>query len=349
MRIKVETEQKYYFFNPRKLIEKVISLNFKEFPVVVESDEYFTDINGEYIKNRVCLRIRKINNKNMKITFKGKSSSLLGQYCKLENNIIADINEYDNFVKLFTSLGFYSYCTVKKERHTFLKKDDNYSYSIMIDTLPSIGGFVEFEIISEQENSKKEELKVALRNFVNTFSEFNLKEETRPYRDVVAHYIYNNNKTKEKLKTIYIDLDEFLVNYEKDFYKKYKNQFSKDLKKSIKWGAFRKNKSLYPIILSYIDEYLDNLVFDSKELLVAMQLLSMLPQKKQFITKTNAVFFTNFFKKLDIEFNDIIYTENEALNKIIKKYHINLNNSMIINKKNLKEINSILLILKNNE
>lgn len=348
MEIKVETEQKYYCFNQKKLMEKIISLNFKEFPVKVESDEYFTDINSEYIKNRICLRIRKTNNKNMEITFKGKSSSLLGQYCKLENNIKADINEYDNIVNLFTSLGFYSYCTVKKERHTFLKKEDNYKYSIMIDTLSNIGGFVEFEIISEQENSKKEELKVALRKFINTFSEFNLKEEIRPYRDVVADYIYNKNKPKEKLKTIYIDLDEFLVNYEKDFYKKYKNQFSKDLKKSIKWGIFRKNKSLYPIILSYIDEYLDNLIFDSKELLVAMQLLAMLPQKKQFITKTNAVFFTHFFKKLDIELNGIIYTEEEPLNKIIKKHHINLNNSIIINKKNLKEINSILLVLKNN-
>ena len=36
-------------------------------------DEYFTDINSEYIKNRTCLRIRKTNNKQMEITFKGKS------------------------------------------------------------------------------------------------------------------------------------------------------------------------------------------------------------------------------------------------------------------------------------
>ena len=36
-------------------------------------DEYFTDINGEYIQNRTCLRIRKTNNKSMELTFKGKS------------------------------------------------------------------------------------------------------------------------------------------------------------------------------------------------------------------------------------------------------------------------------------
>ena len=203
MKIKVETEQKYYYFNPKKLIEKIQNMGFTELPIKVENDEYFTDINSEFIKNRTCLRIRKTNNKDMEITFKGKSTSLLGQYCKLENNINADINEYDNFVSLFTSLGFYSYCKVEKERYTFFKNDKKNRYSIMIDTLPNIGGFIEFEIISEQEDSKKEELNIVLRKFVNSFSEFNLKEETKPYRDVVADYIFKKNKCREKIENIY--------------------------------------------------------------------------------------------------------------------------------------------------
>lgn len=349
MKIKVETEEKYYCLNPKKMIEHIRQLDFIELTNKIESDEYFTDINSEYIKNRTCLRIRKVNNEKMEITFKGKSTSLLGKYCKLENNINADINEYSNFVNLFTSLGFYSYCIVEKERYTFEKNDENYRYSIMIDNLPGIGGFVEFEIISEQEDSKKEELNIALRKFVNTFSELNLKEETRPYRDVVADKIYSKNASKEKLETIYVDLDEFLVNYEKDFYKKYKEKFAKDYKKQVKWGSFRKNKELNNVIMSYIDEYLDNLIFDSKELLVAMQLLEMLPQKKYFMTKTNEVFFTHFFGKLNIKIDDIIYTDDEPINQIIKKNNINLKNSMILNKKDLKEINSILLIIMNNE
>jgi len=348
MKIKVETEQKYYYFNPKKLIEKIQNMGFTELPIKVENDEYFTDINSEFIKNRTCLRIRKTNNKDMEITFKGKSTSLLGQYCKLENNINADINEYDNFVSLFTSLGFYSYCKVEKERYTFFKNDKKNRYSIMIDTLPNIGGFIEFEIISEQEDSKKEELNIVLRKFVNSFSEFNLKEETKPYRDVVADYIFKKNKCREKIENIYICLDEFLIRYEKDFYKKYKARFNKDYKKTIKWGLFRKNSDLSPIVMPYVDDYLNNIIFDSKELLVAMQLLDKLPQAKIFITKTNKVFFTHFFEKMNIKINNIIYSEEEALNQVIKKNKINLKNSIIINKKDLKEINSILLIIKNN-
>ena len=349
MKIKVETEQKYYCFNPEKLIEKINELGFNELNKKSESDEYFTDINSEYIANRTCLRIRKTNNSKMEITFKGKSSSLLGKYCKLENNISADIGEYENFVNLFTSLGFYSYCEVIKERLTFEKYDDKYKYSIMIDSLPNIGGFVEFEILSEQEDSTKYELNIALKKFVNAFVDLNLKEETRPYRDVVADYIYSKNCPKDKLEDIYVNIDEFIVNYEKEFFKKYKDVIAKETNKSIKWGAFRKDKSLNGILINYIDQYLDNLIYDSKELLVAMQLLEMLPQKKHFITKTNEVFFTYFFGMLNIELDDVIFTEEDSLNQVIKRNSIDLKHSMILNKKDLKEINSVLLIIMNND
>ena len=349
MKIKVETEQKYYCFNPEKLIEKINELGFNELNKKSESDEYFTDINSEYIANRTCLRIRKTNNSKMEITFKGKSSSLLGKYCKLENNISADIGEYENFVNLFTSLGFYSYCEVIKERLTFEKYDDKYKYSIMIDSLPNIGGFVEFEILSEQEDSTKDELNIALKKFVNAFVDLNLKEETRPYRDVVADYIYSKNCPKDKLEDIYVNIDEFIVNYEKEFFKKYKDVIAQETNKSIKWGAFRKDKSLNGILINYIDQYLDNLIYDSKELLVAMQLLEMLPQKKHFITKTNEVFFTHFFGMLNIELDDVIFTEEDSLNQVIKRNSIDLKHSMILNKKNLKEINSVLLIIMNND
>ena len=349
MKIKVETEQKYYCFNPEKLIEKINELGFNELNKKSESDEYFTDINSEYIANRTCLRIRKTNNSKMEITFKGKSSSLLGKYCKLENNISADIGEYENFVNLFTSLGFYSYCEVIKERLTFEKYDDKYKYSIMIDSLPNIGGFVEFEILSEQEDSTKDELNIALKKFVNAFVDLNLKEETRPYRDVVADYIYSKNCPKDKLEDIYVNIDEFIVNYEKEFFKKYKDVIAKETNKSIKWGAFRKDKSLNGILINYIDQYLDNLIYDSKELLVAMQLLEMLPQKKHFITKTNEVFFTHFFGTLNIELDDVIFTEEDSLNQVIKRNSIDLKHSMILNKKDLKEINSVLLIIMNND
>ena len=347
MSVKIETEEKYYCLNPKKMVEKIKAMNFEELKTKVESDEYFTDIDSEFIANRTCLRIRKTNNEQMEITFKGKSSSLLGQYCKLENNIKASIDEYDNFVKLFCSLGFYSYVTVEKERITFTKSDQLYKYSIMIDKLPNIGGFVEFEIISECE-AKKEDLAIALRNFINEFKEFNLKEETRPYRDVVANYINNKFTTKNKLEKIYVNLDEALIKYEKDFFKKYKEQISKKTGANIKWGEYRKNMNLHSALVEFVDDYMDNLVFDSKELLVVTKLIEKTPYQKCYITKLNEVFFKHFFGKLNIKIVNIIYAGDYTNSQIIKKNNIDLNNSIILNAKNLKELVSVLLIMENN-
>ena len=169
MKIKVETEKKYYSMEPEKLIKTAETLNFRLVKKTVESDEYFTDIDSVYIKNRTCLRIRKQDNVSMEITFKGKSYDLLGQFCKLENNISCTVDEYDNFISLFTALGYYSYSTVEKERLVYELKNNKYTYNIMVDKLLGIGGFVEFEIISEQDDSVKEELKQELDKFVSKF------------------------------------------------------------------------------------------------------------------------------------------------------------------------------------
>ena len=348
MLIKIETEEKYYCLDSKKLIERIKELGFTELDSKVESDEYFTDINSEFIENRTCLRIRKTNNSRMEVTFKGKSSSLLGQYCKLENNISANIDEYENFVSLFTSLGFYSYVIVEKERLTFTKQDGQYKYSIMIDKLPNIGGFVEFEIISELD-AKREELNYALRSFINNFKDLGLKEETRPYRDVVAKNINDKYSSKNETESIYVDIDDYLVKYEKDFFKKYKAEISKAAGSNIKWGEYRKNKSLYSILEPIVDDFIDNLVFDNKELLVVAELLNRNKCNVTYITKLNEVFFKHFFGKLNISIDNLIIAGEDSMLQIIKKNSIDLKNSIIFHSQSLKELISILLVKENNE
>ena len=52
MSSRIETEKKYYCVNNRELLEKIKMLNYKLISVGNEVDEYFTDINSEYIKKR---------------------------------------------------------------------------------------------------------------------------------------------------------------------------------------------------------------------------------------------------------------------------------------------------------
>jgi len=349
MKIKVKTDKKYYCLEPEKLIKKAIDLNFKQIKKINEIDEYFTDINSDYIKTRTCLRIRKCNDETMEVTFKGKSNSLLGQYCKLENNISCDINEYDNFVNLFTSLGYYSYVEVVKERLIYQLTNDKYRYSIMIDKLSELGGFVEFEIISERENSKKNELKEELNSFVSKFDSLNLKEANKPYRDIVANNIYERFVNSKESNKLYINIDNDLMYYEKDFYKKYKNEISEICKMNMKWGIYKKNKDIDNKISNLVDEYIENLIFDNKELLVCMELLKKIKYDVCFITKVNELFFTHLFGKMNILIDDVIYQKEENISQLVKKYNINMNKSIFINNKTLRDINSILLILINNE
>ena len=156
----------------------------------------------------------------MEITFKGKSSSL-GSFCKLENNISCNTSEYDNLVSLLSSIGYYSYVVVEKNRMVYEYRKDKYIYSIMIDTLPEIGGFVEFEIISEREDSSRSELQNELDLFVSKFDELNLDEAVKPYRDIVADYIYDNLIKNNKDDKMYINIDMYLSMYEEEFFNKY--------------------------------------------------------------------------------------------------------------------------------
>lgn len=347
MKIKVETEKKYYSMEPEKLIKTAETLNFKLVKKVLESDEYFTDIDSLYIKNRTCLRIRKQDNESMEITFKGKSSDLLGQYCKLENNISCQSDEYENFISLFTALGYYSYSTVEKERLVYEFKKDKYTYSIMIDKVLGVGGFVEFEIISEKESAGRDELKQELNNFVLKFKELNLKEANEPYRDIVAKEIYNRYVYDTNINRIYINLDKVVLEYEKDFFKKYKEKISKICGANIKWGTYKKKLEIDSKIEKLIKEYLDNIIFDGKELLIAGELLNRLNYENIFVTKANEKFYIELFKKLDIDVKNIICLKEQSLCQVVKDKN-DLKQAIVIAEKDIKEINSILLIIINN-
>lgn len=203
---RLEIEQKFYFKDIKSLYDLLSKNNLtkKESENISDSDEYFTDIDSEYIKNRTCLRIRKTNNTNMEITFKGKSINFSNFYAKSENNINIDINDYSNLVDMLGSLGFYSYTTVTKSREVYNKIEDNIEYNVMIDKVEGIGSFIEFELLSD-ESIGIENLTNKLNQFIENFKSLNLEKAMLPYRDYSAKTIYENY-LKDK-DTIIIDFD----------------------------------------------------------------------------------------------------------------------------------------------
>lgn len=273
---RIETEKKYYCNDIKKLVRLAISLDFKLLSSENEVDEYFTDIDSEYIKNRTCLRIRKTNNEKMEITYKGKSNTLTNLYSKLENNIDAYIDEYDDYVKLFYNLGYYSYVIVDKDRITYSYSNRDYQYNIMIDSINGIGSFVEFEILSSKE---KESLKEDLERFVSKFKSIEMNEVNEPYRDIVAKSILDEMKNGNNVEIIYINIDALLLKYKKDYSNKYNE-------------------------LVMIDEYFNDIsAIDDLHLMI--YLINKVKCNISFITEFNERFLINLFLMNDYDINKL--------------------------------------------
>lgn len=204
---KLEVEKKYYIENLVNLELKAKELGFIKREEISEVDEYFTDINSEFIRNRTCLRLRNTNNKELELTFKGRSKDLSNAYAKLENNIQLSLSDYDKIKQLFFNLGYYSYSIVEKERQTYTKMEDSLTYNLVIDNIKDIGSFVEFEMLADFDMSEEVVCK-KLDEMIENFKSFGLKEAELPYRDFVARELFNKIKSKEKLKNIILDLDD---------------------------------------------------------------------------------------------------------------------------------------------
>lgn len=219
---RVEIEQKYYCNNHEELLNIIKKHKLKKVSERFESDEYFTDIDSVYIKNRTCLRIRNVNNEYLEITFKGKSKELTNNYAKIENNIKIDYSNYESVVGLLYSLGYFSYSIVNKNRITYTKKVEQYEYNVMIDKIENLGDFVEFELLYYDKDKDINHLQKKLNEFVAIFQKLNFESANLPYRDFVANKTFISVLPPEKLSAILFDLDGTLINSEGKFFESFR-------------------------------------------------------------------------------------------------------------------------------
>lgn len=70
---KIENEEKFYCDSYNELLSTINKCGLKKVKEEFEIDEYFVDINGKFIKNRSCLRMRITDNKHLEVAFKGAS------------------------------------------------------------------------------------------------------------------------------------------------------------------------------------------------------------------------------------------------------------------------------------
>lgn len=217
----LEVEEKFYIKDLEKLIKKLSQNQFIENTETEhERDIYFSDVDGEFIKNRTCLRFREIKD-NLEITYKGKSHSFGNGYAKVEKNIKIHNNQKKDFEELFKSLRYVLYSVVDKERKGWSLLKGEMKNNIFIDTVKGCGSFVEIETISDENHKNQKEVRDENQRIISLFEDCLGDKATMPYRDFVADYIYKKQIIGDKTKMVLLDFDGTLVPTEEIFFDAY--------------------------------------------------------------------------------------------------------------------------------
>ena len=176
--------------NERRIQEKIEQEGFNLISEEVEEDTYFSDQELNFVKNRVCLRTRKINDDYLELTYKPKSTEETEKFGKKEVNIELKVKDYEDIKYIIKQLGYIEYVSFKKYRTTYSKNVNGIERNIMIDELKGIGKFIEFEVLSEKEDKQK--MLSELENFLDEFECSNLEKKEKPYRDIAKESEDNN-------------------------------------------------------------------------------------------------------------------------------------------------------------
>ena len=176
--------------NERRIQEKIEQEGFKLVSEEVEEDTYFSDKELNFVKNRVCLRTRKINDDHLELTYKPKSTEETEKFGKKEVNIELNVKDYEDVKYIIKQLGYIEYVSFKKYRTTYSKNVNGIERNIMLDELKGIGKYIELEVLSEKEDKQK--MLSELENFLDEFECSNLEKKKKPYRDIAKEFADNN-------------------------------------------------------------------------------------------------------------------------------------------------------------
>ena len=115
------------------IYDKIKKENFILVSKNIEEDTYYIDKEETFIKDRICLRTRKINEEFLELTYKPKVDGNIEKYGKKEVNIELKVEDYNDVKYIIEELKYIKYVSFKKHRETFSKIIDGTEYNIMID------------------------------------------------------------------------------------------------------------------------------------------------------------------------------------------------------------------------
>lgn len=214
MATRIKSKTKYYCKDKEKLKDFMKAEGFIFKNSTLENDEYYLDTDFRLLDNNTCIRLRTINNKEVILSFDGMVDNLSQIDIKNKQNVYLDISQKESISNFMANIGYYRYVSMNILKETYVRKDRDFYYSISIDTIENIGEFVDYDIYTENEDSK---------TINNIFYDFESKVESCvgekvdvKYRDYASKYLYNSLLKGDNLNRILVELDKIFINLNLD-------------------------------------------------------------------------------------------------------------------------------------
>lgn len=302
----MEVEDKFYCVDEDGLIGALENDGYKETSELYEEDDYFSDLDGNCIKDRVCIRLRKSSRKT-EFTFKGKSDAFSSRYSKIEKNFPITVERLESFKETLVDMGYYPIVNLGKKRKLFSKKINDNIYNVSFDEINDEDIFVEFEILILKFNvSSSTKTEQELENFIKPYKKYLDKEANLPYRDFCSNKIVNNIIKKDQTEALIFDLDGTIIPSEHLFFDVY-SQVAKEF-------------------FNYTIRKED---YKTEELIKGEKLIDLLESKDKISGYSRDKFFEELYKRYSERFisfcdNNKIRNNFKLLTELAKDYKLGL-------------------------
>lgn len=127
----IELEAGYKLNDFENILKKIKEYDYKLNYKVTEQDTYYTDKDLEFIKNRICLRTRKVNNESLELTFKPRSDANTEKYGKKEVNIQLKVEDLEDIKFIIKNLGYDEYVSFIKHRTVYSKEEFGFEHNMI--------------------------------------------------------------------------------------------------------------------------------------------------------------------------------------------------------------------------
>ena len=147
-----EVEQKYPIDDVAKVEHLLQTIGASEQPVQNHADTYYNHPCRDFAETTEAFRIRRVDGVPM-VTYKGKKlPGKVKARRELEWRLDPGDSDGSKMEELLGLLSFQQVAVVKKQRRTFLLQEELADFTVVIDSVASLGCFAEIELVVRQQS-----------------------------------------------------------------------------------------------------------------------------------------------------------------------------------------------------